>query len=115
MADTKQKAIDEKLVARRLDYADLVDYNEGSVVSRTIIKKGAGTVTVFAFDKGERLSTHSAPFDALLQVVDGTAAVTIEETEYMVDAPRFIILPADKPHAVDAPDRFKMALVMIKS
>jgi len=109
------KPIDDRLLAIPLNYADLVEYQEGAVVSRTIINKAVGTVTVFAFDKGERLSTHSAPFDALLQVVDGTGVVTIEGTEHEVTAPQFIIMPADKPHAVDARERFKMVLVMIRA
>ena len=115
MADNGEKPVDDKLLSRPLDYIALVDYQEGSVVSRTIINKKAGTVTVFAFDKGERLSTHSAPFDALLQVVDGTGTVTIEGVESEIPSPRFIIMPAGKPHAVDAGERFKMVLVMIKT
>lgn len=114
MNEKTGKPVDERLVAVPLDYTGLVNYQDGAVVSRTIIKKTSGTVTVFAFDKGERLSTHSAPFDALLQVVEGTGLITIEGKQYHVTAPQFIIMPAGKPHAVDAPERFKMVLVMIK-
>jgi quercetin dioxygenase-like cupin family protein len=115
MTERQDKPIDDKLLSTPLDYAALVEYQEGSVVSRTIISKGVGTVTVFAFDKGERLSTHSAPYDALLQVVEGTGLVTIEGKEHEVSAPRFIIMPADKPHSVDARERFKMVLVMMRA
>lgn len=111
----KRKGTDPRLIAAPFDYADLVAYQDGSVVSRTIIDKNEGTVTVFAFDEGQRLSTHSAPFDALLQVVDGTGVITIEEREYEITAPGAIIMPADKPHAVDARRRFKMVLVMVRA
>ncbi|MDA3793308.1 MAG: cupin domain-containing protein [Elusimicrobia bacterium] len=105
---------EKKLVSEIFSYRDLVDYQEGSVVSRTIIKKGAGTVTVFAFDEGEKLSTHSAPYDALLQVVDGTAEIKINDEEFLVEAPAVIIMPANEPHSVYAREKFKMVLVMIK-
>lgn len=115
MTDPGQKAIDPRLVATPFSYADTVAYQDGSVVSRTVINKPAGTVTVFAFDKGERLSTHSAPFDALLQVVEGSGIITIEDKEFVVHAPESIIMPANKPHAVIAAERFKMVLVMVRS
>ncbi|MBD3344461.1 MAG: cupin domain-containing protein [Chitinivibrionales bacterium] len=114
MAD-KAKPIDEKLIGRPFSCADLIAYQEGSVVSRTIINKPEGTVTAFAFDKGERLSTHSAPYDALVEIVDGTGLITIEGTEFKLETGQQIIMPANKPHAVDAPERFKMVLIMIKS
>jgi quercetin dioxygenase-like cupin family protein len=115
MPGPEQKPIDPRLVATPFSYADTVAYQDGAVVSRTIINKPAGTVTVFAFDKGERLSTHSAPFDALLQVVEGSGLVTIEDKEHVVRTPESIIMPADKPHGVVAAERFKMVLVMIRS
>jgi quercetin dioxygenase-like cupin family protein len=115
MTDTGQKHLDVRLVGMPFSYADSVAYQEGAVVSRTIINKPAGTVTVFAFDKGERLSTHSAPFDALIQVVEGSGLVTIEDREHTVRAGESIIMPADKPHSVIAAERFKMVLIMIKS
>jgi len=115
MTDSTEKAVDPRLLSTPLSYADTVAYQDGAVVSRTIINKPAGTVTVFAFDKGERLSTHSAPFDALLQVVEGSGRVVIEDKEHRVAAPQFIIMPANKPHSVVADERFKMVLVMIKS
>jgi len=94
--------------------ADLVTYQNGSVVSQTIVKSKAGTVTVFAFDKGEGLSEHTAPFDALLYVADGRAAVTIGGSEHDVAAGEVVKLPANVPHAVHAVERFKMLLIMIR-
>ncbi len=95
--------------------AELVDYQEGSVVSRTIIKKKTGTVTVFAFDEGQGLSEHTAPFDALVHIVDGEAEVTVSGEAYTVRSGEFAILPADEPHALQASVRFKMVLTMIRS
>lgn len=99
--------------AAKLD--TLVDYQSGSVVSRTLIKKETGTVTVFAFDAGEGLSEHTAPFDALVHVIDGEADITIAGEPHQVKEGEMIILPANKPHALKAEKRFKMLLVMIKS
>lgn len=95
--------------------AALVDYQEGAVVSRTLIKKTAGTVTVFAFDGGQALSEHTTPYDALVQVLDGRAEVTIAGAPYAVGAGEMVILPGHVPHAVRAPERFKMVLTMIRS
>ncbi len=95
--------------------ADMVDYQEGSVVSRTIIKKKTGTVTVFAFDKGQGLSEHTAPFDALVHIVDGEAEITVSGEAFTVKSGEFAILPADEPHALQALDRFRMVLTMIRS
>jgi quercetin dioxygenase-like cupin family protein len=106
---------DEGLVARPFSYAELVDYQEGSIVSRAIIDKPVGTITVFAFDKGQKLSEHTAPYDALVEVIDGNATITIEGKDYEVGTGQQIIMPADKPHAVDARERFKMVLVMIRA
>jgi quercetin dioxygenase-like cupin family protein len=115
MSEKQHPAIPEHLMATPFSYADLVSYQEGAVVSRTLIKKPEGTVTVFAFDAGQRLSTHSAPFDALVEIVDGKGLITIEEAEHELDTGQQIIMPANRPHAVDAPERFKMVLVMIKA
>jgi len=84
-------------------------------VSRTIISAEAGTVTLFAFDKGEGLSEHTAPYDALLHLLEGEAEVTISGTTSLLEQGEAIILPAGKPHAVRAPKRFKMMLTMIRS
>jgi quercetin dioxygenase-like cupin family protein len=115
MAPREAKPVDPEILARPIVYSELVQYQPGSVVSRTIIDKPEGTVTVFAFDKGQRLSTHSAPFDALADVVDGKGTVTIEEVDHELSAGQQIIMPANKPHAVRAEERFKMVLVMVRS
>jgi quercetin dioxygenase-like cupin family protein len=85
------------------------------VVSRTIIKKQTGTVTVFAFDKGEGLSEHTAPFDAMVQIIDGTAEIFIDRKPHLLGTGQSIIMPANIPHSLHAKDRFKMVLIMIKS
>jgi quercetin dioxygenase-like cupin family protein len=95
--------------------ASLVSYQPGSVVSRTIINDRAGTVTLFAFDKGEGLSEHTAPYDALLHLIEGEAEVSISGKKSVLAAGEAIILPAGKPHAVKATERFKMLLTMIRS
>lgn len=93
--------------------ADLVDYQEGSVVSRTILDKKAGSITLFAFDQGEGLSEHTAPYDALVYMMDGTAEVRIEEKQFLLKKGEFVVMPANKPHAVRAVERFKMILIMV--
>ena len=102
-----------ELKEKVMKYRDLIDYQEGSVVSKTIIAKES-SVTVFAFDKGEGLSEHTAPFDALIEVVDGEALIIIDSQEYNVSQGEVIIMPADKPHSVKALEKFKMVLVMIR-
>ena len=93
---------------------DMVNYQDGSVVSKEIIKKDAGTVTLFAFDKGQGLSEHAAPFDALVNVLGGQAEVKISDKPFIVKEGEMIIMPANKPHSVQAKERFKMLLVLIK-
>ncbi len=95
--------------------ADLVQYQPGAVVSRTLIKKPTGTVTAFAFDTGEGLSEHTAPFDALVLMVDGEAEIAISGVTHRVKAADIIMLPAQQPHAVKALTKFKMILVMIRA
>jgi quercetin dioxygenase-like cupin family protein len=95
--------------------ADLVSYEDGSVVSRALIKKETGTVTLFAFDAGEGLSEHTAPFDALVYAVDGEADVSIDGAAHRVGPGDIITLPAHRPHAVRAPVRFKMLLIMVRA
>ena len=92
----------------------LVAYGEGAVVSRTLVAGAAGTVTLFAFDAGQGLSEHSAPFDALVQVLEGEADITIAGTAYQVGAGEIILMPANLPHALSAPVAFKMLLTMIR-
>lgn len=93
----------------------LVDYQAGSVVSRTIIKKKTGTVTLFAFAEGEELSEHTAPYDALVQVLDGEAEVTLSGARHRVRGGEAILMPAGEPHALRATKPFKMMLTMVKS
>ena len=106
---------DENLLAKALDLAGLIEYQDGAVVSRTIIKKPTGNITLFAFDKGESLSEHTAPFDALVYIIDGEAEVVISGKANHIKAGQIIIMPANEPHALKAIERFKMALVMIRS
>jgi len=94
---------------------DLVDYQPGAVVSRTLVKKPVGTVTLFAFDAGQGLSEHTAPYDALLHVLDGVARITIGQATHVVAAGQVLLLPANVPHALHATERFKMMLVMIRA
>lgn len=115
MSTAKKKDSVEVVMSKALDMAKLVDYQDGAVVSRTVIKKPTGTVTVFAFDKGQGLSTHSAPFDALVHILDGEALITISDKPNRVKAGEIIILPANKPHGLKAVKPFKMMLVMVKS
>lgn len=94
---------------------DLVSYQDGAVVSRTVVKQQTGNVTLFAFDAGQELSEHTAPYDALVQVLEGSAEVTIAGHPYRLGEGDMIVMPASKPHAVKAPSRFKMMLTMIRS
>lgn len=103
-----------ELAGTAFEIGNLIDYQTGAIVSQTVVDDEAVTITVFAFDKGERLSEHTAPHDAILQVVDGTARVTVEDDEYEVQDGESIVLPANKPHAVDAVSPFKMFLTMIR-
>lgn len=95
--------------------ADLVAYQNGSVVSREIVRKDAGTVTVFAFDKGQGLSEHTAPFDALVYILDGEADISIDGKVSRAKAGDLVTMPANRPHALKAAERFKMMLIMIKA
>lgn len=103
------------IIGRVSELADLINYQGGSVVSKEIIKKNKGTVTLFAFDKGQGLSEHTAPFDALVYVFDGKAKIIISGKQFFLKAGEIIIMPANKPHALKAIERFKMVLVMIRS
>ena len=94
---------------------DNVEYSDGSVVSKIILNKDTGTVTLFAFDQGQKLSEHTTPFDALVHVVDGEAELIIGGEQVIVAEGQFTIMPADIPHAVNANKRFKMLLTMIKT
>jgi quercetin dioxygenase-like cupin family protein len=112
--DKKQKRI-EKPTAQAARLIDLAEYQEGSIVSRTIIDKKTGTVTLFAFDEGQELSEHTAPFDALVYLLDGEAEIVISGKVLHLKEGDMVITPANEPHALKAVKRFKMILTMIRS
>jgi quercetin dioxygenase-like cupin family protein len=105
----------EKLLTEAARVVNLVDYQEGSVVSRTIIKKNTGTVTLFAFDEGQGLSEHTTPFDALVYILAGEAEITISGKTLRLGEGEIVIMPANQPHVLKAVKKFKMILTMIKS
>ncbi len=102
-------------ISRVQELKNLVNYQDGSVVSREIIRKNTGTITLFAFSKGQGLSEHTAPFDALVYNVEGEVEVLISGRTHYLNQGKFVILPANEPHALRALSNFKMLLVMIKS
>jgi quercetin dioxygenase-like cupin family protein len=106
---------DANLTGKVAGMAELVEYQPGSVVSRTVIDKPAGTLTLFAFGEGQGLSEHTAPFDALVYILDGEAEIIISGKSNLVKQGEMLIMPANKPHALRAVKRFKMLLAMIKS
>ncbi len=97
-----------------LDLANMVDYSDGSIVSRTILDKKTGTLTLFAFDTGQRLSEHTSPYDATVHILDGTGTMTIGGEKVTARAGEMVIMPANIPHDVQADERFKMLLIMIR-
>jgi len=97
-----------------MNFSEKVDYSAEGIVSKRVIQKEKGNVTLFAFDKGQKLSEHSAPFDALIQVLEGKAEILINRVPFEVTAGQAIIMPANIPHAVNAVEKFKMLLIMIK-
>jgi quercetin dioxygenase-like cupin family protein len=103
------------LVAHPADLASLAQYQPDSIVSRTLLSAPSGTVTLFAFGQGQALSEHTAPFDALVHILDGTAEVRIAEETFLLERGQAIILPANRPHAVTAPADFKMLLTMLRA
>ncbi len=109
-----EKLSEIKDLTNVLKMKDIVAYQDGSVVSRELIRKPSGTLTVFAFDQGEGLSEHTAPFDAVVCILEGEAQITISKKPYTVKEGEMLIMPANKPHALHAVTKFKMLLVMIK-
>jgi quercetin dioxygenase-like cupin family protein len=105
----------ESLIGKAVDLNGLVSYQDGSVVSRTLIDRKVGTITLFSFGAGQGLSEHTVPYDAFVQVVDGVAEVTIDGKPHQVSAGEFIIMPANIPHSLKAVEKFKMMLVMIRA
>jgi len=102
------------LAGSTLELEDLLEYQDSAIVSRTLVDREAATLTVFACDEGQTISEHTAPHEALLQVLDGTAAVTIDGTDHELEAGESIVFPAETPHAVAAVEPFKMLLTMIR-
>lgn len=115
MTSNRNQKANTSLLAQVLNLADLVEYQEGSVVSRTVIDQKSGTVTLFAFAQGQGLSEHVAPFNALVHILDGKARITISGKPFELDQGQAIIMPANQPHALEASDRFKMMLVMLRA
>lgn len=113
MGDKKKEAAIPGAEAFKL--ADLVSYQGGSIVSRTILDKPTGTVTLFAFDQGQGLSEHTAPFDALVQLIDGEAEIVIAGKPVHLKEGELVIMPANQPHALKATQKFKMLLIMVRS
>lgn len=105
----------KNLSGQTIDPASLIDYQTGSVVSREILKKTNGSITLFAFDEGEGLSEHTAPYDAVLHILDGEAEIKLSGENHNLKKGEMIIMPAGEPHSVKANGRFKMLLTMIKS
>ncbi len=115
MEDGKKQKGGDWLLAKAIRLIDLVDYQEGSVVSRTIIDKKTGTLTLFAFGEGQGLSEHIAPFDALVYLLDGEAEITISGKTLGLKEGEMVIMPANEPHALKAIKKYKMMLIMIRS
>ena len=111
----KKREVNNKLAEISLNLSNLIAYQEGSVVSRAIITKDTGNVTLFAFAQGQGLSEHTAPFDALVYILEGESEIIISGKPIQVEEGDMVIMPADKPHSLKAIKRFKMLLVMIKS
>ena len=111
MEESKNNSLLEKTYKAE----ELINYQESSVVSRTLINKNTGTVTLFAFDKDQGLSQHTAPYDAMVYLIDGQAEIIIAGKSHEVREGEILIMPANKPHSLKAVSKFKMLLIMIKS
>ncbi len=111
--NTMENKVFDKAVSYRLTEA--INYADGAIVSKVVSKNDAGNITLFAFDKGQELSPHSAPFDAIVQIVEGEAKVQIDGIDHALSAGEIIIMPANIPHALDATEKFKMVLTMLKA
>lgn len=115
MEHNRKKTGRKKFVGQAVKLVDLADYQESSVVSRTVISKRTGTVTFFAFGEGEGLSEHTTPFDALVYLLDGEAEIVISGKSLRLREGEMVVMPANQPHAVRAVKNFKMVLTMIRS
>ena len=114
MSDIKESVL-QACRGQSQNLANLIEYAAGSIVSKTILDKPTGTITLFAFDKGQNLSEHTTPYDAVLQIVDGRGQITIAGKEATVSTGEIIIMPADVPHSVAAVEKFKMLLIMVRA
>lgn len=112
--EKSDKSVLGACMGRNQELASLVEYAADSIVSKTILDKRVGTITLFAFDKGQKLSEHTAPYDAVVQVIDGKAQLTIGGEDVRVSAGEIIVMPANVPHTVVAGEKFKMLLTMIR-
>jgi len=115
MSENDKISINELYRGSTITPPSFIDYQEGAVVSKTLVQRSTGTVTLFAFAQGQGLSEHSAPFDAMVVVLDGQAEITIAGQPHIVGTGEMIIMPANQPHALAALEQFKMLLIMIKS
>ncbi len=115
LMNTEQDKGAKNIKAKALKLSGLAEYQAGAVVSRTLIDKKIGTVTIFAFDQGQGLSEHTAPFDAFVQIVDGEASITISGRTLTAAAGEIVIMPAGEPHSLRAAKQFKMLLTMIRA
>lgn len=107
--------MENKLAGQALEVLELIQYQEGSVVSRTVADKPVGTVTVFAFDEGQGLSEHTAPYDAIVHIIDGETEIKISDKTVKAKAGEMVIMPAGQPHSLKAITKFKMILIMIRA
>ena len=115
MAKTDSSASGKIPASQAMDLAALVDYADGAIVSRTLLENKAGTLTVFSFDAGQGLSEHTTPFDAVVQILDGQAEVTIGGKQVQAESGQMVLMPANVPHALQARKPFKMLLTMLRS
>jgi len=115
MSSQQAQSKGEMPIAEAVRLIDLVNYQEGAVVSRTVVKRTTGTVTLFAFDEGQGLSEHTAPFDAVAHLLEGEAIITVSGNALRTTAGEAVLMPANQPHALKALSRFKMLLTMIRS
>ena len=104
----------EEMKSKILSLNDLIEYNDDAIVSKIIVNSEKGSITIFAFDEGQGLSEHTAPFDATVQIIEGEAEIIISEESFKLSMGKMIIMPANKPHAVKSITKFKMILTMIK-
>jgi quercetin dioxygenase-like cupin family protein len=109
-----EKKQENNFLKKEIILKSFIDYSKDAVVSKTIAEKKSGTVTLFAFDQGQNLSEHSAPFDAIVQIIEGEAEIIIGKESFILNEGKMIIMPANIPHAIKAGGRFKMLLTMIK-